>query len=152
MATNGNGAKAITKAQRDQFLNHVREGLTRPQAAKAVDETLTGSRFRTLCAQDEAFNAEYEEARAIGRGNFQDQLRTDWTERAKTSDRLFTLQLITYLDELAWKRNTGRPATTEEQVKQHVDVAIEAVLDELATRREARALRASTPGAVARDS
>src|SRR5437762_3445957 len=92
MAANGNG-RAITKQQREEFLKHVREGLTRPAAAKAVDESLTGSKFRTLCLRDEAFAALYEEARRDGAGNFRDRVRTEYHRRAieepaKVSNRL----------------------------------------------------------------
>jgi hypothetical protein len=148
MAANGNGRpKAITKQQREEFLRHVREGMNRAQAAAQVG--VTGSRFRSLCLRDEQFAALFEEASAEGRDNFLDDLREQWRRRAEVSDRLLTLRLITYLPEVAWKRNAGRAATTEEAVKQHIDVAIESVLDELAARREARAVRPGTPAAVA---
>jgi hypothetical protein len=140
---------AITKQQRDEFLEHVREGMNRAQAAAHLG--MTGRRFRSLANRDDEFAAAYEEASAEGRATFQDDLREQWRKRAEVSDRLFTLRIITHLPELSWKRDAGRGAviTAEEAVKQSIDVAIESVLDEVAARREVRSTQTGAAVSVA---
>jgi hypothetical protein len=135
-ATNGTGngrPKAITKEQREAFLALVREGKTRPQAAAELG--LTGTRFRSLCNHDPAFSQAYEEARAEGRGNFRDQLRTDWITRAQTSDRLLWSLCITYLPECAWaRRNQPVEAAKAEEYdfSHHTPEELDALCESLA--------------------
>jgi len=110
---NGRGPKQITKQQRDEFLDLVRGGKTRPEAATALG--LTGTRFRSLCNQDTAFGQAYEEARAEGRGNFQESLRTTFQQRALAGEgRVLWQACVTYLPECAWGRRNNEPVRAEE--------------------------------------
>jgi len=108
MATvrNGNGRPAwqrITKAQREVFLELVRDGADRPTAAAAVKATARA--FRALCRHDSDFDASYEEARQQGRKAIIDELDVEWAKRSKTNDRLLWYRLVSYHPAAAWARS-----------------------------------------------
>jgi len=92
----------LTKAQREAFLELVRDGATRPKAALAVKATARA--FRALCRYDSGFDGAYEEARQHGRKAIIDDLDDEWAARAKVNDRLFWYRLVSYHPAAAWAR------------------------------------------------
>jgi len=106
--TRSNGGRPawqrLTKAQREAFLELVREGDDRPTAARKVKAPARA--FRALCRFDPRFDGDYEQARSVGRESTIDALREELHRRIvvdKTaSDRLFTYTLATYDPDWAW--------------------------------------------------
>lgn len=102
----------ITKGDRELFLHHVRDGLTRPEAARALDPEgkrgLTGSKFRSLCKRDPAFNDAYTDALIEGRRALEETIRTEYHRRAldptKLSNRLLQNLAVCHLPEFEWMR------------------------------------------------
>lgn len=97
----------ITEQQKREFLEHVRDGLSRPEAARKVGET--GTRFRSLCRNDPLFDADYQAARDTGVEAKCDSLRDVFWERALAgnsngSDRLLLVLAEAYLPELEHRR------------------------------------------------
>lgn len=89
----------ITLAMREEFLERVRQGDTRPQAAVEVGST--GSAFRTLCKKEPDFNRLYEEAKVEGEQAFMEKLRTEYRRRAfLSSDKLLHNLALATLPEL----------------------------------------------------
>lgn len=95
----------ITAEQREEFLEHVREGMNRQQAAEAIG--LTGTKFRFLCSRDPGFNRKFEEARVVGRGELTDRLERCATELAIGGHwPALKFLLTTYGDAFAWARSS----------------------------------------------
>lgn len=89
---------AISEEQREEFLTLIKEGWTRPAAAREVGST--GTKFRGLATRDKEFRLEYEEAVTLGEPAWRENLRAEYRRRAfLNSDKLLhNLALIT-LDE-----------------------------------------------------
>lgn len=64
----------LTKRQKEEFLEHVREGDDRPTAAAKVRSTARA--FRALCTHDPLFEAAYEEARTYHETTLKERLGT----------------------------------------------------------------------------
>ena len=94
----------LTLEQQDQFIEHVREGLNRQQAAEKIGET--GTRFRFLCNRDPAFNRRFQEARVEGRGELTERLERCATELALGGHwPALKFMLTTYGEEFSWARS-----------------------------------------------
>lgn len=132
-------ATRIPEDVREEFLNHVRQGASRYDAALAVDPTRerTATVWRRLAVEDADFRAAYERAcserEALSeeiRADYRDELRTVLRARAtnleEKSSRFLLAEAATHLPEYEWMRNRGRrepePAT-EFQIPQ-VDPAL----------------------------
>lgn len=102
-------AERLTVAQRTRFLDLIRDGDNRPDAAKKVDST---SRvFRALCRTDEKFAAAYDEAVEQGREHLRDEIRVEYRRRAldpaAASDRLLHNLAVAHLPEFeTFRRQT----------------------------------------------
>lgn len=96
----------ITKAQREQFLQHITDGMLRPDAARAVHETFTGSMFRAIGARDPDFADAYQQALEQGHPGLQDRVRKAWHETALEgkNPRLLWYLIVSTLPEAAWFR------------------------------------------------
>lgn len=95
----------ITAEQQEEFLEHVRSGMNRQQAAEEIG--LTGTKFRFLCSRDAAFNRRYEEARVEGRGELVERLERCATELAQAGHwPALKFLLTTYGDAFAWARSS----------------------------------------------
>lgn len=93
-----------TVDQREQFLQHVREGMNRQQAAEAVNSTAT--KFKFLCRRDAAFNRQFEEARVEGRGELSERLERCAVELALGGHwPALKFMLTTYGEQFAWARS-----------------------------------------------
>ena len=94
-----------TDEQREQFLDRVREGMNRQQAAEAVGST--GTKFRFLCHREPSFNRAYEEARIQGRGELTERLERCAVELAMGGHwPALRFMLTTYGDAFAWARSS----------------------------------------------
>jgi hypothetical protein len=102
----------ITQEMKVDFLEHMRSGLTRPEAAKLVGST--GSRFRSLCNPDsvnydERFTRIYNEVMAAGGEHEQNRLeliRSEVMRRAMEGEvRLLEKLSIVYDPDWAFFRN-----------------------------------------------
>ena len=95
----------LTEQQREEFLEHVRDGMNRQQAAEAIGET--GTRFRFLCYRDAVFNRRYEEARIEGKGELTERLERCAVELAMGGHwPALKFMLTTYGDAFAWARSS----------------------------------------------
>lgn len=110
-------AASLTAEQREAFLEHVRCGATRYEAARMLDETAT--RFRGLAHVDPEFRARYAEAceerdrlAEETREDYRDALRAVLAERAlnpeERSSRFLLAEAATHLPEYEWMRQRGR--------------------------------------------
>ena len=96
---------AITQEQEEQFLEYVREGDNRQQAAEKVG--CTGTRFRFLCNRDPGFNRRYEEALREGRDALVDKLERCAVEMAYAGEwNALKFLLTTYGPAFAWARSS----------------------------------------------
>lgn len=94
----------LTDEQREAFIEHVREGKNRQQAAEEVGSS--GTRFRFLCNRDVAFNRRYEEARIEGRGALSERLERCAVELAEGGHwPALKFMLTTYGEQFAWARS-----------------------------------------------
>lgn len=94
-----------TPEQQEQFIEHVRDGDNRQQAAEKVGST--GTRFRFLCNRDPAFNRRYEEAKFEGRDALADKLQRCAVECAMAGEWPALKFLLTaYDDDFAWARSS----------------------------------------------
>jgi len=95
----------VSPEQREEFLQHVREGMNRQQAAEAVGST--GTKFRFLCNREPSFNRAYEEARVEGRGELTERLERCAVELAMGGHwPALKFMLTTYGDAFAWARSS----------------------------------------------
>lgn len=93
-----------TPEQREQFLEHVREGMNRQQAAEAVGST--GTKFKFLCRREMAFNRLYEEAKLEGQGELSERLERCAVELALGGHwPALKFMLTTYGEQFAWARS-----------------------------------------------
>lgn len=96
--------KLISEEQKLDFLEYVRQGYIRPEAARKVDPNLNGSQFRRLCNPesvhyDERFARIYKQIMDSGEHeeNRLEQLRSAALKRALVeSDRLLEKLLLIY--------------------------------------------------------
>lgn len=96
---------APTEEQKEQFLEYVRDGDNRQQAAEKVGST--GTRFRFLCNRDPSFNRRFEEAKLEGRGALADRLQRCAVECALAGEwNALKFLLTTYDDDFAWARSS----------------------------------------------
>lgn len=94
-----------TEEQKEQFLEYVRDGDNRQQAAEKVGST--GTRFRFLCNRDPVFNRRFEEAKFEGRGALADKLQRCAVECAMAGEwNALKFLLTTYDDDFAWARSS----------------------------------------------
>lgn len=124
----------VTEAEKVQFLQYVRQGLNRQEAANALD--FKARHFRALCSPeskfyDEDFAASYGEA--IGslehRAGHLERLRTEANRRALTdSDRLLEKLLMVYDPE--WQ------VLRQKDVNVNVNVLVERVFSKLPLERK----------------
>lgn len=95
----------VTPEQREEFLEHVRSGSNRQQAAEAIG--LTGTKFRFLCNREPAFNRAYQEALIEGRGELTERLERCAVELAIGGHwPALKFLLTTYGDAFAWARSS----------------------------------------------
>jgi hypothetical protein len=95
----------LTEEQKERFLEHVREGLNRQQAAEKVGAT--GTRFRFLCNRDPVFRRRYEEALVEGRGALSERLERCAVELALEGHwPALKFMLATYGEQFAWARTS----------------------------------------------
>lgn len=95
----------FTDDQREQFLENVREGMNRQQAAEAVGSS--GTKFKFLCRRDAEFNRRYEEAKIEGLGSLVERLETCATEMALGGHWLaLKFLLTTYGEQFQWARTS----------------------------------------------
>lgn len=93
-----------TAEQKAAFLEHVRQGMNRQQAAEEVGSTAT--RFRNLCGREPLFNREYEQARVEGRGELSERLERCAQELALEGHwPALKFLLTTYGEQFAWARS-----------------------------------------------
>lgn len=94
----------ITPEQREAFLEGVRSGKNRQQAAEDVGST--GTKFRFLCNREPAFNRLYQEALVEGRGELTERLERCAVELAMGGHwPALKFMLTTYGDAFAWARS-----------------------------------------------
>lgn len=93
-----------TEEQKETFLEHVREGMNRQQAAEAVGST--GTRFKFLCNREPSFNRRFEEAKIEGRGALTERLERCAQELALGGHwPALKFMLTTYGEDFAWARS-----------------------------------------------
>lgn len=93
-----------THDQREQFLEHVREGMNRQQAAEAVGST--GTKFKFLCNREPTFRRAFEEALVEGRGEISERLERCAIELAMGGHwPALKFMLTTYGEQFAWARS-----------------------------------------------
>lgn len=94
-----------TAEQREAFLENVRQGMNRQQAAEELGFTAT--RFRNLCSRDAVFNREFQQALIDGRGELTERLERCATELAMGGHwPALKFLLTTYGDAFAWARSS----------------------------------------------
>jgi len=94
----------ITEEKREAFLEHIREGKNRQQAAEEVGETAT--RFRNLCHRDPVFSRQFNEASLEGRGTLVDRLERCAVEMAQAGHwPALKFLITTYGEQFAWARS-----------------------------------------------
>lgn len=94
-----------TPEEREVFLEHVRQGRNRQEAAETIGRTATC--FRNLCNRDSAFNRHYQEALVEGRGELSERLERCAVELAMGGHwPALKFLLTTYGDAFAWARST----------------------------------------------
>lgn len=102
----------LTEEQKEYFLERVREGDNRQQAAEAVadhfgDERITATKIRNLCFRDASFNREYELAQIEGRGSLNERLERCAQEMALGGHwPALKFLLTTYGDQFSWARSS----------------------------------------------
>lgn len=95
----------LTDEQREKFLEYVRSGMNRQQAAEEVGST--GTRFRFLCRREPAFNLLYEEAKREGQGEMVDRLERCAFELAVGGHwPALKFMLTTYGEQFSWARSS----------------------------------------------
>ena len=88
----------ISEEQKEEFLNLIREGWTRPAAAREVGST--GTKFRGLATRDEEFKKAYDEAVEVGEPAWRENLRAEYRRRAfLNSDKLLHNLALIELEE-----------------------------------------------------
>lgn len=101
----------LSEEQKDLFLERIREGDNRHQAAQVAaecfdNEHITGTKFKFLCRRDSVFNRLYEEALLEGRGSLVERLENCAMEMAMNRHWPALRFLLTTLDEkYAWARS-----------------------------------------------
>lgn len=101
----------LTDEHKDLFLERVREGENRQQAAEYVrehfaDERVTATKFKFLCARDGTFNRRFEEARREGQGTLTERLERCAVEMAMGGHwPALKFMLTTYGEQFAWARS-----------------------------------------------
>lgn len=94
----------VTPEQREAFLEHVRDGKNRQQAAEEIG--LTGTKFRNLSKRDGTFDRLYKEALVEGRGELSERLERCAVELAMGGHwPALKFMLTTYGDAFAWARS-----------------------------------------------
>ena len=133
--------RTFTKAECDEFLRHVSDGLNRSEAARQISST--GSAFRTLCRRDPEFQARYEKALDEGKQGVEDKVRDAIWRRAlagKTqgSDRLLLVLGEAHLPEFGFRRQRKLTLAGSLEVTQidAIDAEIRRLLGELEARGE----------------
>lgn len=102
----------LTEHHRHVFLERVREGLNRQQAAEAVakeckDSRVTATKFKFLCRRDREFSRRYEEAKIEGLGELTERLERCAQELAFGGHwPALKFLLTTYGDNFAWARSS----------------------------------------------
>lgn len=76
----------LTKRQRDEFLEHVRDGKNRKEAAALVGST--GTVFRALCEHDPRFDGDYKQALAAGQSEIGENLLAESVRRCFDPERM----------------------------------------------------------------
>jgi hypothetical protein len=95
----------LTEEQREKFLEHVRNGDNRQQAAEKVGETAT--RFKNLCGRDPIFNRRFHEAKVEGQGELTERLERCAVELAEGGHwPALKFMLTTYGEQFAWARSS----------------------------------------------
>ena len=98
MSEGASSSGPLTEEQKEEFLTLIREGWTRPAAAREVGST--GTKFRGLASRDEEFRARYEEAVEVGEPAWRENLREEYRRRAfLNSDKLLHNLALISLEE-----------------------------------------------------
>jgi hypothetical protein len=99
--------KRLTRAQRERFLELVRQGMDRSQATAAVGAPALS--FRALCRHDPRFEADYEEARRAGYDPIAEKLRRRLVDLAldPENDSVRPIQLALQIYDLEVRRILG---------------------------------------------
>lgn len=102
----------LTDEQREDFLEFVRDGQNRQQAADSLalkyeDPRITATKLRRLCNSDAVFNRLYQEAIVEGRGTLTERLERCAEEMALGGHwPALKFLLTTYGDQFAWARSS----------------------------------------------
>ena len=102
----------LTEEQREEFLEHVRAGMNRQQAAEAVafthsDPRITATKFKYLCRREPSFDREYQLAKQEGIGEITERLERCATEMAMGGHwPALKFLLTTYGDQFSWARSS----------------------------------------------
>lgn len=101
----------LSEEVKEQFLERVREGENRQQAAEFcaeafADPRITGTRFKFLCNRDPAFERAFKAAQLEGRGALSERLERCAQELAFGGHwPALKFLLTTYGDQFAWARS-----------------------------------------------
>lgn len=120
--------REITPQERERFLDALRDGKMRPDAAQHAHASLTGTAFRRLISRDQEFAQEVENAEAEGLLERIDLVRSALMRRAldpeEKSLRALEIEAATLLPDHRWLRkngqNTGGEPDAERLVRQTV--------------------------------
>lgn len=102
----------LSQEQKEFFLERVREGDNRQQAAERTaemfdDSKITATKFKFLCRRDSTFNRVYEEARLEGKGTLTERLERCATEMALGGHwPALKFLLTTYGEQFSWARSS----------------------------------------------
>lgn len=102
----------LTSEQKEFFLERIREGDNRQQAAERTAEffeetQITATKFKFLCRRDGTFNRQYEEARLEGKGTLTERLERCATEMAMGGHwPALKFLLTTYGEQFSWARSS----------------------------------------------
>ena len=102
----------LTEEQIERFLEHVREGCNRQQAAEKLQEEyerpdISSTKLRNLCHRDPELNRRYQDALVEGRGTLVDRLERCAQELALGGNwPALRFLLTTYGEQFAWARSS----------------------------------------------
>lgn len=102
----------LSEHHKHVFLEHVRDGMNRQQAAEATakdceDTRITATKFKFLCRRDATFNALFEDAKREGQGELNERLERCAQELALGGHwPALKFLLTTYGENFAWARSS----------------------------------------------
>lgn len=105
-------AVQLTEEMREEFLEYVREGMNRQQAAEKLADhyerpDITATKLRNLLHREPEFNRRYQDAVVEGRGTLVDRLERCAVELALGGNwPALRFLLTTYGEQFAWSRSS----------------------------------------------